>query len=626
MSTRPVGFLARILRSRATESGAVAIIVAITAPVLLIFAAFAVDTARWYVEGERVQKVADAAALAGVPYLPTDLAAAKTAALAVAAANGYVPGTNIAITVVQGQYPTQLKVTVSNTIKNAFAVLAGVRTTKISRTSVSDFSATTPMGSPCNTYGNEPDGSALQGPNTVLPTPAVNAFCISDPKFWGSIEGPITNKENGDRYMNRTCGGGTVDLCTAGVNNEYSPEGYFYTIHVVDPAKTGNITVQIYDPGFVNSGSGFDCASLPASGVVNNMNPYATTDAIARYDNANPTINSFCTGDESLGSTSQSLDTTWMLRGATNSGNPLKAVPYAGCTAQFEGVNTAPTVAQLSQYRTPGSSSSGAGTSYNADLAKTFHQWYPLCTFTPEAGVLNQDYYLQVRTNVAMPSGMVTGTVPALIATDSTTTGYITTVKPNPAVFTQVGDDANVKTNGINNFGIRANATAAGGNSYVSVSGFQRIGLAQHVTGATIFNMIQVQPTAQGKFLNVTVWDPADGISGTGTIAVARPTDSTSTISKWTTSGSGSTQTWSAPSGCIGYGVTKGALTNCSVSVGSGNNGRWQKFSVPIPADYNCTALTLGGCWWRVVITYTQPTDITTWSSAIEGSPIRLIQ
>ena len=40
----------------------------------------------------------------------------------------------------------------------------------------------------------------------------------------------------------------------------------------------------------------------------------------------------------------------------------------------------------------------GDTAAYNGDLARVFHQWMKLCTFTPtQAG----NYYLQVRTNVA---------------------------------------------------------------------------------------------------------------------------------------------------------------------------------------------------------------------------------
>ena len=58
-------------RSRRQEAGYAAVVTALLASVLFLgMAAMGVDTARWYVEVERVQKAADAAALAGVTYMP----------------------------------------------------------------------------------------------------------------------------------------------------------------------------------------------------------------------------------------------------------------------------------------------------------------------------------------------------------------------------------------------------------------------------------------------------------------------------------------------------------------------------------------------------------------------------
>ena len=81
----------RKLRSRKSdERGFYATVVALLVPaVFLGCCALSVDTARWYVEAERVQRAADAAALAGVVWLPSDFPTAKTAALAEAKKNGY---------------------------------------------------------------------------------------------------------------------------------------------------------------------------------------------------------------------------------------------------------------------------------------------------------------------------------------------------------------------------------------------------------------------------------------------------------------------------------------------------------------------------------------------------------
>src|SRR5690606_16125474 len=76
--------LSRLGRGRSAEAGAVALLVALLTPVFVAFAALSVDVARWYVEGERVQKAADAASLAGVVYMPQDFPRAKQTALDIA--------------------------------------------------------------------------------------------------------------------------------------------------------------------------------------------------------------------------------------------------------------------------------------------------------------------------------------------------------------------------------------------------------------------------------------------------------------------------------------------------------------------------------------------------------------
>ena len=64
----------RRLRRR-DEAGYAVVLVALLASVIFLgMGAMGVDTARWYVEVEQVQKTADAAALAGVTYMPNDLA------------------------------------------------------------------------------------------------------------------------------------------------------------------------------------------------------------------------------------------------------------------------------------------------------------------------------------------------------------------------------------------------------------------------------------------------------------------------------------------------------------------------------------------------------------------------
>ena len=79
------------------EAGAILVYVALIIPVLFAAAAISVDVARWYVEVQRVQRAADAAALAAAPFVPGPIAVGSRAyneAEALIEANGFSAADN----------------------------------------------------------------------------------------------------------------------------------------------------------------------------------------------------------------------------------------------------------------------------------------------------------------------------------------------------------------------------------------------------------------------------------------------------------------------------------------------------------------------------------------------------
>ncbi|MGA9746151.1 MAG: pilus assembly protein TadG-related protein, partial [Nocardioides sp.] len=361
------------LRRKGDEAGYVAIMISIMVPTLFIgLAAVGVDTARWYVEGENVQIAADAAALAGVPFLPQDLPGARTRALQVAARNGYVPGPDVTIVVEKGIRDSQLRVTINSTIPNQFGGAIGVDSATIGRTAVADFTGPAPMGSPCNTFGTEPasgTGAAAPAGSAIGASRPPN--CPQEPQMWATLEGPQTGKVQGDRYGTANCESTGVDGCDASRKNlEYLEEGYFFLIKVQAGAVNRPISLQLYDPAFVNTGQ--FCAALPDwkaspgnNDLKDNMNPYATTDGRLRYSDqstvpsaSRPGLGgrpSFCPGDSYPGSATggtNKLTTTFMVREQTDSQDPLQAAVVnstAGtpCAKQFGSYTSTPTVTSL---------------------------------------------------------------------------------------------------------------------------------------------------------------------------------------------------------------------------------------------------------------------------------------
>ena len=130
-----------------------------------------------------------------------------------------------------------------------------------------------------------------------------------------------------------------------------------------------------------------------------------------------------------------------------------------------------------------------------------------LCTFTPtQAG----DYYLQIRTNVAL-GGTADGEG-----------GY----KGNPKVYSQTGDDTTVDGSGNNRFAIRATGSAARRRSRSRAT--RHMSIYANYNGAnTTFNLVRVIPAAATKTLNIGFYDVGDA-TNPGTVQVL-PADSTPT-------------------------------------------------------------------------------------------------
>lgn len=592
------------------DRGVVAIIVAVFVVLLLVLTAVAIDTGRWYLEASRVQNAADAAALAGVTSMPTDFALATTNARAASSKNGFPNSGSSAVTAFQTGRRSELGVTVTSTIDNVFGGFFGNDSTTISRTAVADYQGAAIMGSPCNTFGNEPNSTTQAPPSgTTIPTVAQGGYatCQSrSPNFWAAIAGPTTVKGNGDRYSTVACGSST-DGCSGTVNNEYDEQGYYFIVRVGPQAAGDPITLQLYDPAYVSTG--FACENLPGSGMVNGMNVYAP-DAATRYDNS---ANAFCTGDGAPGGASNTtggntnLVTSFVLRRPTATQNPALAEVDTNCVAQFGSQTSAPTVDQLTN----------GDSSYRPHLAQVFHNWVNLCTFTPPA---EGDYYLQVRTSASTSGATaVAGGGSNTLMWRGGTNAY--------------SDTATQTTGGGNNmFGMRAfvGSSASQPNALsadVSVAGWERMPMFQNVASGSTFNLLQVKPNASGKSFFFDLFDVGDG--STGTVTVNPPSDATYVNGL----GQRVALTGSVLTGCqylSQLGDTTWAAANlnglCRFST-SGGNGRVIELEVPIPTGYDCNGTSPGGCWFTVTVNWSgSPTDFTTWNAFIGGDSLRLVE
>ncbi len=220
-----------ISRDPRNERGYFLIITALCVSILAIFAAFSVDLGSWQARASKMQRAADAAALAGVVWMP-NLASATTAATAAATKNGFTTGGSITVSVAAVAGNThQLHVTISDTnVKQYFGKIVKPKQS-ISRAATAEYVLPVPLGSPDNTMGNQSN---------------------TDTKYlWASISGPGTDKNNGDPYSTKCGAGSSGSLCSGntGSSGEYRNTGYTYSIVVPEAADGQALTVQVWDAG-----------------------------------------------------------------------------------------------------------------------------------------------------------------------------------------------------------------------------------------------------------------------------------------------------------------------------------------------------------------------------------------
>jgi Flp pilus assembly protein TadG len=560
------------------QSGFVLAFVAISLVVILAMAGFAVDYWHWSQEQTKLQKAADAAALAGAVYMPDNTGnIAYSTAQQISSENGYTNGqNNVTVSPSTGQLPTQLEVTETEKVKNYFGALVGAGTTTITKRAVAEYEPSVSMGSPINQFGNDPFSGAALGSTRY-------------PELWANIFGPSSDKDKGDAYQANVCESGVqIDNCNP-TNTDYDPNGYFYGVDV-QPGATGPLVFQIYDPEFANVGDNCgddstangapDTELLEASELPANFNSkFPVSDPSTIYD---PSANSvYCNGDQFYNdgsNTSTPPWTTYTIRAPSDTPANPENNPVL-CSVDFPGY-----LGNLKTALEATTPQAGA-----PDLfVKYFRQWYTVCTVpNPVAGT----YFIQVDTNTKANG----------------------TAAPNGG--------------GANRFSMRVGLNGNFQTSQANIYGWGRQGIYANYPGSnTTFYLARVPPGAPGRTLIVNFFDVGDA-SEPGTLTVEPPPDSNvgSTFSGCT---------YTAPPG-NSTGPPWGSFSNtnsgCSISGVKTPlfNGQWVTYQVPIPSNYTCDYTDPNGCWTRVAFDFpslTSVQDTTTWTAQIAGDPVRLVQ
>ncbi len=601
-------FVERARVRTSSERGFYMVWFAITFVTLTAFAGLALEYNRWQQISTRAQKAADAAALGGAVFLPDNMIKATSTANTLASQNGFTGGSNgVIVATSQGRLPNQLKVTITVPTKNPWGALVGYKSTTIARSAVAEYQLPQNLGSPQNTYGNDPESAAAQ------------------PQFWGNVFGPSSLKSKGDAIQsvgpsanttlctyssNPTL---TADNCANGINKDYDANGYFYGIDVPAGAA-GALDVQVFDPAFVHVGD--TCASKDLKGKSSDPNAFAaltnaatlSAGSIPGYPAGDapsvryaPGVTNYCTGDNFYGDngTTAAPWTIWTLRAPDIStwdptNNPIV------CQAEFPGVYPETTshvsngsVDTNELARMLQSSANYPGTNPARTFASFFRRWVSVCNV---ANPVQGTYFLQVQTAKKIDG----------------------TVTPNGG--------------GSNRFSIKA---GIGGNfaanNGVHVYGNQKMGAYANATGAnTQFYLTRILPGEAGKTLVLNFYDTGDA-SQAGQLVVLPPADSNVTGGQFSDClytpppGNATGPPWgtfsATASGC--------KITNVGNTTDPSYDAQWVTWEIPIPSNYTCTEASTTGCWTKLQFIYpdgTNVSDTTTWSAYILGEPVRLIQ
>jgi hypothetical protein len=212
-ATSPSQPTERLVVADTRPRGQVLVLFALLLTFLLASAAFVVDLAWIWVNELKVQRAADAAALAGVIYLPGNPSGAATSSHDESRKNGYTDGDGNFAAAPNGGVdvyarpdpgdPRRMMVTVSTPIETFFMQIFGFDQVQVSRDAKAEFILPVPMGSPESYYGvfgqiRTPDGGVWQA-NATTTLAASTADTVASSSTSSSVG---TNQNNNGNSCN----------------------------------------------------------------------------------------------------------------------------------------------------------------------------------------------------------------------------------------------------------------------------------------------------------------------------------------------------------------------------------------------------------------------------------------
>ncbi len=204
-----------------------AVLFALTLVVLAGVMMLSIDLSRVRAQTENAQRAANAAALAGVVFLPNFTDKADSRAVGEAQKNGFQNGSNgvSVTTAVPNGNTNRLKVTITTPVSLVFGSILGLGQVTVSRSATAEFAEPLEMGAPDYVLGYP-----------AFPTAMVNGGS-STQGFYLEVRGPYGQQENGDaysQYFESYNGGGLYPNPNANFENNLTNSCTVTTTYPVD--------------------------------------------------------------------------------------------------------------------------------------------------------------------------------------------------------------------------------------------------------------------------------------------------------------------------------------------------------------------------------------------------------
>ena len=235
------------MRVASDDRGQALVIAALLMTLLLGMVGIGVDIGWFQLNLIRMQRAADAAALAGVVYLPGNQTGAFSAAYAEATKNGFTDGAG-GVTVIPRQDSINnrmLEVSIQGPVQTYFARLLGTSSIQGSRIARAEFVLPVPMGSPQDYFGIATLCKNGDTPSSCPSVPSASGGTLTQQGFWATVLTRGANRGNGDAYSTGYNPAPTV-------NAAFDPNGYSYIVEF-QPGTSGG-AVWIFDPIFCATG------------------------------------------------------------------------------------------------------------------------------------------------------------------------------------------------------------------------------------------------------------------------------------------------------------------------------------------------------------------------------------